>query len=389
MVDIGTPATAATSTVSSTANIHCDIHSGAEMAQAVVDAFAEDSICSGYQNRNFLKSWIANSPLEPVFLSFRTTGSGPVVLPLERAARNRLGYPGGRHANGNFPVGRPADIEALAQAGEAEIRGAIRGAQPGADAIFLERQLQRYAGVANPFVFESSTLSPNPALSLSLGGGFDAVLSRHSAKRRKKRFRGQERRLAGMGGYRYVPSVSPEDVAATLGAFFHMKSRRFENAGISDVFAEDHVKRFFTQLFQSGVEDDPHTHELKVLEVNGKPAAIIGCTIHDGRLTVEFGTFDETMSDIGPGDMLFFLSIREAAEKDLDFYDFGIGDEFYKRGWCEIETLHMDTVIPLTNRGRIESAVMIARNTIIRSIKRNDTVWRTIKRLRKRVPALR
>lgn len=365
------------------------LHADRRAALDTVAALPDDVVATGYQAPDFLSAWLAHSPHDPLFVSLAASGSGPVLLPLEHAGANVLAYPGERHANGNFPVGRARDIAALSEVGEETIAAALRGAGLGAHAVVLERQLRDYRGLANPFVFANSATSPNPALSLSLEGGFDAVLSRHSAKRRRKRFRGQERKLAELGGYRYVPSVAAGDVPATLERFYAMKAKRFEQAGIRDVFADDHVRRFFAELFANGAGRDPHPRALKVLEAAGEPIAIIGCTIRDGVLTVEFGTFDETHGEIGPGDMLFFLAIREAAEAGLDIFDFGIGDEFYKRGWCEIETRHADTIIPLDAYGRLLGAARIAQAGVIRSIKANPAIWKAVKELRRRLPIAR
>lgn len=389
MVDIGAQAFSTSNPAVDAGGLRCDVHANREMALALTDAIPSDTLFSGYQHPAFLKSWIANSPHEPVFLVFRPKASGPVVLPLERTRSGVLAYPGERHANGNFPIGRASDLAALAMAGEAAILHTLRSVQLDASAIILERQLPALDDIANPFVFGHSSTSPNPALSLSLDGGFDEVLKRHSAKRRRKRFRGQERRLADAGGYRYVPRAEPDAVANMLGRFFALKSARFAEAGIADVFADDHVKAFYQSIFERGAATEPATHELKYLEVGGDPIAIVGCTVHGGRLTVEFGTFDEAWGELGPGDMLFFMAIREAAERGLQIFDFGIGDEFYKRGWCEIETWHRDTVIPLTLKGQALGAGKAIRNRIVRSVKNNKAIWPTVKKLRRRLPVAR
>lgn len=389
MVDIGTGTISAARTVSDTADPRVAVHAGRDAALAAIDAIPSDAVCSAYQRADFLRAWVRRSPHEPVFLSLRPANAGPVLLPLERTHAGNLAYPGERHANGNFPVGRAEDLAALADLGEGRIVSSLRAAGLGADAIVLERQLAECDGVPNPFVFSRSGVSPNPALSLSLEGGFDAVLKRHSAKRRRKRFRGQERQLAEMGGYCFVPLVNEDAVTGTLDRFFDLKAKHFREAGIHDVFVDAHVRAFFKDLFSAGLQETPPSRELKTLEVGGVPIAIIGCTVHDGCLTVEFGTYASDYSEVGPGDMLFFLAIREAAERGLDVFSFGIGDEPYKRGWCEIETLQRDTVIALTLRGRAVASAKGARSHLVRAIKSNKPLWTAVKQVRKRIPILR
>jgi len=369
--------------------VRVSVHATRDSALAAVDALPADIICSGYQTPAFLRAWLSHSPHQPAFITLTPEGGGPVLLPLERVGSNALVYVGERHANGNFPVGRARDIEALAAAGEAAIVAALCAARPDAHAIVLERQLPECRGVANPFIFETSAVSPNPALSLSLDGGFDAVLSRHSAKRKRKRFRSQERDLEQLGGYTFVPMVEADKVEETMRRCLALKAVHFETAGIHDVFAEEHVQAFFSDLFLEGARTEPHSHVLKTIEAEGKQIAISACTCHEGRVTVEFSTYDPAYRDYSPGDMLFFLSIREAAENGREIYDFGVGDELFKRNWCEIETWQRDTIIPLSARGRAFAASKSVRNALVRSLKRNKKLWGTAKRIRRAVPIMR
>ena len=87
--------------------------------------------------------------------------------------------------------------------------------------------------------------------------------------------------------------------------------------------------------------------------------------------------------------MLFFLSIREAAENGGEIYDFGVGDELFKRNWCEIETWQRDTIIPLSTRGRALAATRSVRNALVRSLKQNKKLWQTAKKIRRAVPIMR
>lgn len=364
-------------------------HANRNAALAAVDALPGDVVCSGFQSPDFLRAWLHHSPYEPCFLTFMAEGAGPVLLPLELAERQLLAYAGERHANANFPVGRADDIAALTAVGEKAIVSALRNAKPKGNALLLERQMEELGGVRNPFVFEHSTVSPNPSLALSLDGGFDAVLSRHSGKRKRKRYRQQERDFEAIGGYRYVPDVADADVPGVLKQFFAMKAEHFREQGIHDVFADAHVQDFFIELFVQGTKSRPQSRVLKTLEAEGKTIAIVAVSIHDGRMLAEFASYDTAYAHCSPGDMLFFQIIREATENGLEIFDFSVGDAPYKRGWCEIETWQRDTVIPLTARGRMIATATAMRGNVVRSVKANPQLWNAVKQIRKRVPLLR
>ncbi|TIM24992.1 MAG: GNAT family N-acetyltransferase, partial [Mesorhizobium sp.] len=66
---------------------------------------------------------------------------------------------------------------------------AIARARPDIDLVALERLLPDLDGIANPLLSLPHFPSPNLSLAVDLAGGFDALLSRASGKRRRKRHR--------------------------------------------------------------------------------------------------------------------------------------------------------------------------------------------------------
>ncbi|RWE64197.1 MAG: GNAT family N-acetyltransferase, partial [Mesorhizobium sp.] len=72
---------------------------------------------------------------------------------------------------------------------------AIGRTRPDIDLISLERLLPDLDGVASPLAALPSFPSPNLALAVDLDGGFDALLSRASGKRKRKKHRSQTRKF--------------------------------------------------------------------------------------------------------------------------------------------------------------------------------------------------
>ena len=346
-------------------------------------ALPGDTVHTGSQHPAFLASWLTLAGCKPLFLELRAPGSGPVLLPLELCDNGIAAYCGEKHANGNFPVGRARDITALAALGSQACISALRHSRVPASAIILERQHQTWKGIDNPFVSNASLTSPNPALSLELTGGFDAVLATRSGKRKRKKWRNQNSKMEAIGPVTYLHPAPAEQVPALLDRFFELKAIRFREQGIGDVFAVAGVRNFVHALFKTGMAQHPHSHEVHALMIGDVPAAIIGCTIHEGHLTVEFGTFDEQFYNAGPGETLFFSAIRDACERGISVFDFGVGDEWYKRGWCDIETRHFDTAIGLTPKGRLQSLLHTARTRAETRIKSDPQLWAFVKKVRR------
>ncbi len=352
-------------------------------AATYVEAMSDIAFSTGYQSKPFLRAWLAQEEAKPFFLVFQKPGYGNVLLPLELQKYGIAKYCGGTHANGNFPVGMVEDIQALVGTSWSEFARLIKTLPDYPDAIFLERQHAEFEGVKNPFVFPSSAISPNVALSLSLEGGFSGVLERHHAKRKRKRQRSHLRKLEAMGKVDIVQRVRCEDVRAVLDRFFVLKAERFREQGICDVFQEGHVREMFAQMFMESCDAKVPNHVLKTVKMDDQIISIIGCTIHRGRLTVEFGTIDNRYAMGGPGDLLFYHAIEDACDKGLDVFDFGIGDEFYKRSWCEIETWHRDTTLAISPLGTVMTAYKHVRSKFVRAIKSNDFIWAQLKKMRR------
>jgi len=359
--------------------VSVEVIAGVAAARAAIDAITPDMIHTGYQHPAMLSAWVGTAGCEPMFLTFATDGHGPVLLPLELCGNGVAGYCGGRHANGNFPVGRRADIEALARAGEPAIKAALRAAECPAGSVILERQHAVWNCIANPFVFGTSVESPNIALSFAIDSDFDTLLTERGGKNKRKKIRSYRRKLDAIGTVAFHHPVPVADAPAALDRFFALKAERFRAAGISDVFGDARTQAFFRVLF---TEHGPQ-HELHALTLDDEIIAIAGTTTLDGRMTVEFGTFDVHHAPARPGEQLFFSMIAHACETGVKIFDFGIGDERYKRAWCDIETTHYDTTIGLTLPGKMRAAAQTGRSRLVRAIKSNERAWALAKRVRK------
>ena len=57
-------------------------------------------------------------------------------------------------------------------------------------------------------------------------------------------------------------------------------------------------------------------------------------------------------SSASPGEFLFFEDIQDSCKTDLSVYSFGIGDEPYKRSWCDIEIPTYDTNVSFDGQGQ-------------------------------------
>ena len=362
-----------------TVDIHADL--------ASYDVHAADLRFAPAQSPVWLAAWAGNAQPDIVVAIARHDGVPAICLALEviRAGGFRIArFASGRHANGNFPAAR-LDAPGASEAAQALIE-AVRLARRDVDVIALERLLPALDGVANPLLSLPHFPSPNLALSVDLSGGFDALLARTSGRRKRKKHRSQMRKFETAGGYRRIEAKSPQEVDRLLDAFFEMKAARFRKMGIRDVFAEPGTQGFFRQLFVAALADGQRRFLLHGLEVGGVLRAVTGSSRTSDRITCEFGAIaEDDLAFASPGDFLFFENIHEACDEGLAVYDFGVGDEPYKRLWCDVETEHMDALVPLTAKGRILAASMRGSAKVKAFVKNSPLVWTLTKRLRRKV----
>lgn len=352
-------------------------------------ALAERGISAPAQGWPWVRQWSESVKPDLVVATLSRSGVPVFALALEvvrtgpfRVAR----FLAGTHANGNFA---PADKVWLAQAGAradiAALISAIASARPDIDLVALERLLPDLDGFANPLLAVSHRSSPNISLAVDLDGGFAALLARSSGKRKRKKHRSQTRKFEAAGGFRRIEATTPDEVRRVLGAFFSMKEIRFRKAGIRNVFAGKEVQDFFENLFIKALAASPQPFVLHALEVGGKIRAVTGSSRSESRIICEFGAIiEDELAHASPGDFLFFDNMQEACDQGLAVYDFSVGDELYKRLWCDIETQHQDALAPLTIKGRALAVSMRLQARLKASIKGSPLIWKLTKRLRRR-----
>lgn len=340
------------------------------------------------QSPDWIDAWARHCNPDILGLTLAEEGRTRLALCLEvvpggiRTAR----IVGGSHANGSFPAladGQfidlaPTDLEALA--------AAVRAVRPDVDLLVFERLAESFDGVRNPFDPVRSWQSPDPALAIDLTPGFDGVLARASGKRKRKKHRSQVRKFEAAGGYRRITATGRGETERLLDAFFSMKSARFAAMGIADAFGDERVRAFFKDLFGNAAETQARPQFLlQALEVGGIVRAVAGSSLTRSSIVCDFVAIaEDDLVSASPGDFLFFENIREACERGLAVFDFSVGDEGYKRQWCDIESFQFDVAIPLTAKGRLAVAWKRGLVGAKRFVKANPRLWNAVKALRRR-----
>lgn len=363
------------------------VHGADDAAIAAYRAACSDARFAPAQDPAWISAWTRHGGRALVVATVEFDGRPATALALEVAKQGpfRLArFVGDDHANGNFPAVTPEAADMLTAPVLRRLILEVHAARPDIDLIALERQLPEFEGLVNPFLAFPSRPSPDLALAVDLDGGFTALLKRASGKRKSKKHRSQSRRFEAAGGFRRIEARTPEEVDHMLSAFFDMKHVRFAKMGIRNVFAPASVQTAFRALFREAFRDSPPRFVVHGLEVGGKLRAVTGSSRTRDRIVCEFSAIaEDELSGASPGEFLFFENIQAACAEGLRVYDFSVGDEYYKRLWCDIETLQRDVFVPLTAKGRLLALALNAKSQVMRAVKKNPRLWTLVKRLRR------
>ncbi len=370
------------------ARLHARVEPAAGAAMQAYRDLCARAVFGPAQDPLWVSNWIAACSPDGLIAFLHDERRAVLALPLEVASAGPFRIArlmGRRHANGSFPAADPAWLQKATPGALAVLVEAIGKAHPDIDVVALNRLLPDLDGRANPFLTFPGFSSPNIALAVDLTGGFEALLQRPNGTRKAKRHRHQARRLEAFGPCRRIEAKTPDEVERALEAFFATKEARFRKMGIANVFAPPDIRAFFLGLFTEALREPHPPFVLHALEVGGTLRAVTGSSRCGTRLICEFGSIrDDELSSLSPGGFLFFDNIREACERGFGVYDFSIGDEPYKRSWCDLEIQHREVLLPLTLKGRAFAFGLHQAAWATARVKGNPTLWNLMKKLRRR-----
>ena len=142
---------------------------------------------------------------------------------------------------------------------------------------------------------------------------------RHEARRKLHKFT-----AAGSAAYRAVEDGAAVESMLPFFIRFFRESRSDKAA-----FMTSQKESFFCDLARELARH--RLLHLGVLELNGKPVAMVFCCDYEGTRFLYNSGFDPHYRDLSPGLVCKLLSIKDALKRGFHHYDFLKGAETYKR----------------------------------------------------------
>lgn len=344
------------------------------------------------QGLDWCRAWTASDGNDLLAITGSFGSRILFLLPLE-IVNDRFGrvarLPGGRFNNLNTGL----FDEALVGPDANELRqfkvNLSRCLHGFADLLVIDEVPLAWKGITHPLSGMASIENQNHSFQLPLVNTMEATLAQVNAKARRKKYRVQVRRLEAIGGFDYVVADTRQEQHALLDRFLTQKRERLKASGLPDVFASTPTRDFLHRLL-----DAPHRGRDKPLSMHairlkgdhdGHIAAVTGLSRKGGHVLCQFGSIDDSIgADASPGELLFWLTIERSIAEGATLFDFGIGDQPYKRSWCSQETVQHDMLLSIGVKGSVLAGLHLAETSIKTAIKRNHRLYAMVQRWRSR-----
>jgi CelD/BcsL family acetyltransferase involved in cellulose biosynthesis len=111
-------------------------------------------------------------------------------------------------------------------------------------------------------------------------------------------------------------------------------------------------------------------------------AANVGLRFRDCYSLILSSYQDGDVARFGPGRAHLHELLRQAIDRGFKRFDFTIGDEAYKRDWCDTELKLYDYLAGATVAGRLVVATTIALRRVKRFIKQTPVLWHVFSKAR-------
>jgi CelD/BcsL family acetyltransferase involved in cellulose biosynthesis len=242
------------------------------------------------------------------------------------------------------------------------------------DLIKLTEMPEQVGAQANPFLYLPVTINPSGAYLTHLTGDWETFYAAKRSSSTRRRDRTKRKRLAEFGEIAFVNPKTEAEIIGTLDTLMAQKARSFARMGVGNLFAKPGYADFYRDVAAS-----PATRQMahvSSLNVGATAAAInLGLTWRSCYYHLLASYDDGEVSRFGPGAAHLHDLLHLAIDRGFRVFDFTIGDERYKRDWCDTEIKLYDTIAGVTARGSLVAAAMTAAARAKRWIKQTPAVW--------------
>ncbi|HEV2629286.1 MAG TPA: GNAT family N-acetyltransferase [Pseudolabrys sp.] len=369
------------------------VHADLGEIERVWREFERHADCTVFQSFDWLSTWqeqvgLLNAVAPRVVMGRAANGAVAFIAPFaiaRKSTHRELVWLGSDLNDCNAPLlarGFAQRWDAVADLWP-RVLDCIRGFSDSAfDVVRLEKMPATVAAQANPFAALETTIHPSGYYATPLGSDWETFYTSKRSSSTRRRDRTKRNRLGDFGAVAFSSLPSGPDAVAALDVLVAQKSATFASRGIPNFFAKPGYLAFYRALASSARTGSlVHVSELRV---GSEVAAASFCLMFGGRYYYLLSSYtDKEMARFGPGAVHLHELMRYAIGQGVNVFDFTIGDETYKRDWCEETERLYDHIAVASWRGALAVLPMRVARNAKRTIKQTPVLWAAFTWLRK------
>lgn len=349
--------------------------------------FEAHADCTVFQSFDWLATWQhhigdLNGTRPAIVVGRDAAGNILFIFPLSVCSggfARKLIWLGSELCDYNSPLLSPAFAQRLDHTEFLAVWGAViqhLQSQPRLqfDLINLTKMPEWVGAQRNPFLNLPAMVNPSGAYLTHLIGDWETFYTAKRSPANRRRDRKKRKRLAEFGEVKLINPESETEILNTLNMLMAQKERSFTRMGVGNLFARPGHAAFYRALAADPVRR--HLVHVSSLNVGVAAAAInLGLTFHGCYYHLLASYDDGEVSRFGPGAAHLNELLRLASERGFRVFDFTIGDERYKRDWCDTELKLYDHISAATWRGALIAMPMQTMQRLKRWIKQTPVLW--------------
>lgn len=351
--------------------------------------FEEVADCFAFQSFDFLETWYrhigAAAKIDiQIVVVWDNRAKPRMILPLgieKNGGLRRLSWLGDCVNDYNAPLLAP-DFENQVSAEEFRtLWGSIKTILPAHDVVEFMRLPAKVGEQKNPFVDLDVSLNASGAHMTVLSNDFDAYYNEKRKSKAKKHFRSHQRKMEEIGELSYIHPETTQEIEASVEQLIAFKSDSLNAMGVRNFLENEGYVGFYKELaVTSGGNGLAHVSHL---EIGGEYAAGNWGLVHKGRFYYLLASYNgPRFGRFSPGIFSLVETMRWATEQGVAAFDFTIGDEAYKREWCEVSIDLHDHLQATTLRGAVALLVKRQLLSMKRTVKQSPRLWKLVSGMR-------
>jgi len=256
------------------------------------------------------------------------------------------------------------------------------------DVVALDKMPDMVGAQKNPMRYLGGTINPSGAYLTHLAGDWQTFYTAARSSATRRRDRTKRKKLAEFGEIKFVNAAGESEILSSLDTLMAQKARSFARMGVGNLFAKPGYADFYRAL-ATGAATRPFVHVSR-LDVGTTAVAVNLALIHRDRYYHLLASYtDSELARFGPGAAHLHDLMHYAIDRGCGIFDFTIGDERYKRDWCDTELVLYDYIVPVTWRGALAATPKLTAQRLKRWIKQTPVLWTVATKVREFIGALR